>query len=184
MLGEGIEQLYVFAVFAVVGVALGVVYLLGIGVFRSKVAGVIFDAVFGFLAIYLVWKVNLETNNGEFRLFIVVGLALGVILAYFTCKTALDKVSCLLYNLFTTKLVDKDDETHFSQKVNVNTIRSGSASRSDTGVHAVGNAYADVSNKGTHRQVRTTVSRSRRYHRRTSGNAGISSNGRIHKKVG
>lgn len=176
MLGEGIEQLYVFAVFVALGVALGIVYLLGIGVFRRKVSGLIFDAVFGFAAIYLVWKVNLETNNGEFRLFIVVGLALGVILAYATCKTALDKVSCLLYNLFTTKMVDKDDGTHFSQKVNVNIIRGGSADSSDTGVHATGNSYADVSDKGTHRKVRAAATRSRRHHRRTSGNAGVSSN--------
>lgn len=184
MLGEGIEQLYVAAVFAVLGVALSSVYLFGIGVFKSRVSGLIFDSIFGMVAIYLVWKVNLETNNGEFRLFVVLALAFGVVLTCFICKTALDKASLLLYNLFTTKVVDKDDGTHILQKVNGNTICFGSISSSDTGVHVTGNANADVSSKGAHRKVRTTAGRSRSNHRRTSGCTEVSSNRRVRKKMG
>lgn len=184
MLGEGIEQLYVFAVFAVLGVALSLSYLFGIGVFRTKVGGFIFDAIFGFVAIYLVWKVNLETNNGEFRLFIVVGLALGALTTCFTCKTALDKASTLLYNLFTTKVVNKDDRTLISQKVNGDTIGCGSISDSDAGVHAVGNSHSDVGIEGARRLSKQTNRRIASSRRSVKRAFRVSSNRRVRKKVG
>ena len=78
MLGEGIQQLQVFVVFVVLGLALGCAYLFGIGLFRTRLAAIIFDAIFGAAAVYAVFAANLALNNGEFRLFVLIGVLLVV----------------------------------------------------------------------------------------------------------
>ena len=83
-LGEGIEQLYVFVVFFAVGLFLAAIYLFALGLFKSKLSGFIFDAFFSAGALLLLWKCNLEVNNGEFRLFVFIGLFFGIAACYLT----------------------------------------------------------------------------------------------------
>ena len=184
MLGAGAEQIYVFAVFFVLGVGFCAFYLFFCGLTKSKLAAIIFDSLFGAGAIYALWKVNLEINNGEWRAFIFVALAIGCITTYFTCKMALDKASGMLYNLFTDKLVDKNDRTHILQKVNGNDIHSGDT---DTGVaplRAADNARPNVGSKRPNRKVRTTSERRRKRNNRPSANARVSKIGRLREKMG
>ena len=167
MLGEGIEQLYVFVVFAVVGVAVAAVYIFGLGLFKSRLFGAIFDGVWGAVSLWLIWRVNLAVNNGQCRLFVFVAIAAGAAIAYFSCKRMLDKLSALLYNLFTTKLVDEPDGNDFSQKDNLDNVRSGDASVADAGVHATGVAYSAVVTKRPRRSVKRHDS-ARKQRRRNS----------------
>lgn len=143
MLGEGIQQFQVFVVFAVLGLALGCIYLFGMGLFRSRLAIVIFDCIFGLFAIYAVFATNLATNNGQFRLFVLIALALGVTISVVTCKTLLDKASSALYNLFTTK-GDEKDATRISQQKNIHTDSGGSSAGVASGMHVTDNIVADV----------------------------------------
>ena len=184
MLGAGIEQLYVFVVFFVLGVGFCAVYLFFVGLTKTKLAAIIFDSLFGAFAIYVLWKVNLEINNGELRAFLFIGFALGCVIAYFTCKRTLDKLSGMLYNLFTKKLVDKNDGTHILQEVDGNNIHSGDADTGITGLRATDNSRSNVRRKRSHSKVRTTFIRGRRDHRRPQADARVSSNGRLREKMG
>ena len=151
MLGQGIEQLCVFAVFCVLGVGLSALYILGVGLTKTRLAAIIFDCIFGAVAIYVIWKTNLEVNNGECRAFIFIGLALGVLITYVTCKRVLDKLSGMLYNLFTKV---NNDGTDILQEVNSSDIRSGDTDTGIASLHAFGNADADVVVKGARRRPR------------------------------
>ena len=167
MLGEGIEQLYVFVVFVVLGIVLAAVYIFGLGLFRSKLAGVIFDCLWGAASLWLVWRTNLSFNNGQCRLYIFIALALGAAIAYFTCKSTLDKASGLLYNLYTTKMVDASDGTDILQKNNLDTLRDGDIGATDTRQHAVGTVDANVVSKRQSRRAKRHYSARRRRHRNT-----------------
>lgn len=164
-LGKGIEQLGVFAVFCVLGVVLVALYLFGYGLFRSKLAAVIFDVLFGAAGIFATIFVNLQVNNGEFRLFIFVGMFFGGIIAYFVCKSPLDKVSNALYNLFTTKIADKDNGKNILQQKNVDSVRSGNVSADSIGMHIIDNSHSTNLNATKSRNVK---SHSKRKHRRKS----------------
>ena len=154
MLGVGIEQLYVFVVFAVLGVALAAVYIFGVGLFRGRVAGAIFDCVWGGVALWLVWRVNLDVNNGQCRLYLFIALLVGALVAYITCKSMLDKASALLYNLFTTKLVDKTDGSDLLQENNLDTVRNGDIGGTDTRLHASGVVDSTVGSVPSRRRVK------------------------------
>lgn len=153
MLGEGVEQLRVFVVFAVLGLALTSAYVFGSGVFRSRLAIIIFDSIFGVGSVCAVVAVNVAVNNGECRLFVFVGLIVGAIICIATCKTLLDKVSSALYNLFTTTSEDNIDEPHVPQQKNIDTDSSVGADSTDTGMHATDNAHTDVIAKTTRRMA-------------------------------
>lgn len=168
MLGKGIEQLYVFAVFWALGVGLSLIYIFAVGLTKSKLAATVFDGIFGAVAIYLTWKVNLEINNGEFRLFIFVGLILGCVVTYFTCKSTLDKLSALLYNLLTIKIVEQSDGKDLSQKVDGNRVRGGNAGTGVAGLHATGNADTVVLTKSTRRRTKSNDTKSQGRRRRTA----------------
>lgn len=184
MLGEGIEQLQVFAVFAVLGLALTAVYLFFMGLFKSRLATIIFDAIYGAAAIYAVFITNLSINNGQFRLFIFVALALGAIIGVATCKTLLDKASSALYNLFTTKTEDDVDGLRVSQQKDIDTDSSGSSVGTGTGVHAADNALPDFVAKPTHRKTskpNRRVEKARRSHARANR---IYENRRVRQTLG
>lgn len=140
-LGAGVEQLYVFAVFWALGVGFFVVYLFATGLTRTPLSAFIFDGLFGALLLWCVWRVNLRVNNGEFRLFVFVGLALGGATTFFTCKTTLDKLSSLLYTWFTTSTVAKNE--NISKKINIDNICGGSDDTGAVSLHAFGIADAD-----------------------------------------
>lgn len=183
MLGEGVEQLCVFAVFAVTGVVLCACFVFCAGVFRTRLSACVSDAAVGLAALYAVWKINLELNNGEFRLYVFLGLAMGAVIAYFTCKRTLDKASALLYNWF-TKLTADDNGQNFSQKGNIDTVLRGDIGTDIAGVHAVGNADAVVvaqQQNGTpansHRQRATRQ-------RRVAGTERLPANRRVRPQMG
>ncbi|MDE7454522.1 MAG: spore cortex biosynthesis protein YabQ [Clostridia bacterium] len=184
MLGKGIEQLYVFAVFVVFSLALCAVYLFGIGLFRSRLATLLFDVIFGVTSLCATVLLNLAVNNGEFRLFVFVAMALGAIICVATCKTLLDKVSSALYNLFTTKVEDSIDESHIPQKDQLDTNGSGGVDIVDTGVHTANIAHANVLAKPTRGKTSKPdrrVKKTRRSHARTNR---IYENRRVRKTLG
>ena len=149
MLGEGIEQLGVFAVFFALGVGLSALYIFGVGLTKPKLAAIIFDCIFGSGCLYVIWKVNLEVNNGECRAFLFVALALGSATSYFTCKRMLDKLSAMLYNLFTKV---NDDGKDILQEVDSSNVRSGNTGSGVASLHATGNADAMVVAKRSRRR--------------------------------
>ena len=161
MLGEGIEQLCVFAVFFALGVGFSALYIFGVGLTKPKIAAIIFDCIFGAVCLYVIWKVNLEVNNGECRAFLFVALIFGCAITFVTCKRTLDKLSAMLYNLFTTKLVDNDG-SHILQEINSSDIRSGDTGTGIASLHATGNSDADVVTKRTRRKASNTHRRSKR----------------------
>ena len=156
MLGEGIEQLCVFVVFFALGVIFSAFYIFAVGLTKPRLAAIIFDCIFGFVCLYVIWKVNLEVNNGECRAFLFVGLVFGCATTFVTCKSTLDKLSSMLYNLFTTNRKD-DDGTDILQEVNSGDIRSCDTGTGIAYLHATGNADADV-----------VIERSRRRSRRAN----------------
>lgn len=135
MLGEGIQQLYVFLTFVATGVMLSVPYLFLAGLCKNKVAAVAFDGCYGALSLFAVWKLNVEVNNGDFRWFVFVALVLGVIIVCTTCKTTLDKLSAALYNLLTSLRLGKDDGETVLQKEHSNFGNSGSRGADISAVH-------------------------------------------------
>ena len=183
MLGEGIEQLCVFAVFVALGVGFSALYIFGVGLTKPRLAAIIFDLIFGAVCLYVVWKVNLEVNNGECRAFLFVGLALGSALTFVTCKRTLDKLSAMLYNLFTTKRVD-DDGTHILQKINSGDIRSGDTDTGIATLHATRKSRSAVKRKRPHSEVRTAVTRRGTGNNRPRKNARVSSIRRFRETMG
>ena len=183
MLGEGLEQLCVFAVFVVLGVGFCAIYIFFAGLTKSRLAGVIFDSIFGAVAIYVVWKTNLEVNNGECRLFIFIGLVLGSVISFVTCKRTLDKLSAMLYNLFTTKLVDKDGKT-ILQEMDSGVIRSGDTGTGIAPLHATGITDTMVVTKRTRRGIRATGRRSKVRRGKTTKTSRLHENKRVRKGMG
>ena len=184
MLGEGVEQLCVFAVFFVLGVVLSALYIFGVGLTKLKLAAIIFDVIFGAVCLYVIWKVNLEVNNGECRAFLFVGLVAGAAITFVTCKSTLDKLSGMLYNLFTTKLTAEKDGTYILQKVNSGDIRSGDTDSGIASLHASGQSRSAVKRKRSHSKVRTASARRRTRQDRPRKNARVSSIGRFRETVG
>ena len=182
-LGEGVQQFQVFVVFAVLGFALTGVYLFGMGLFRSRLSVIIFDAVFGSASIYAVLAVNLAVNNGEFRLFIFIGIALGCAISVFTCKTLLDKASSALYNLFTTWR-DTLNDTHISQQKNSSTYSGGGGSSTSAGVYAAHNAVSNVVAKPKRGKSSKSNRKTQRSKNRTERPVGVYENRRIRKALG
>ena len=183
MLGEGIEQLCVFAVFVVVGVVLSALYLFAVGLTKPRLAAIIFDCIFGATALFVIWKVNLEVNNGECRAFLFVALTLGCVTTFVTSKSTLDKLSAMLYNLFTTKLAERNG-TDILQENNSSDIRSGDTGTGIASLHATGNADADVVAKRSRRRARKTNRRSKRAWSGNTGTVGIHANRRLRKAMG
>ena len=184
MLGEGIEQLYVFVVFVVLGVVLAAVYVFCLGLFRSRLAGAICDCMWGAASLWLVWRTNLAVNNGECRLFVFIALAIGALIAYVTCKRMLDKASALLYNLFTTKLVDKADGSNLLQENNVNTVRDGDIGATDTRLPVAGVTDATGSAKRTRKRIARNDSKGRRQRHHPARAARVHAIQRIRGKMG
>ena len=184
MLGEGVEQLCVFVVFCALGVGLSTLYIFGVGLTKSKLSSIIFDSIFGAGCIYVIWKVNLELNNGECRAFLFVGLALGSTITFITCKRTLDKLSAMLYNLFTKQQKTVNNDTHILQKMDIGSIRSGDTGSSVASLHAIGDADSTVVTKQSRKNVgrfnRTSKKRGRRSEKKTQGN-GL---GRLRNKMG
>ena len=187
MLGEGIEQLCVFAVFFVLGVGFSAIYIFFVGLTKHKLAAIIFDCLFGAIALYVIWKVNLEVNNGEFRAFLFVGLAIGAVTTFVTCKTTLDKLSAMLYNLFTNlfadKSVDKDGKT-ILQKVDIGNIRSSSTDTGVASVHATGNVDSNVVAKRPRRRFGRSNRKSKARGRRSETKTSRNGFGRLRNKMG
>lgn len=182
-LGVGVEQLYIFAVFLVLGVTFCAIYIFGCGIFRAKVAYMVFDCTFGAVAVYAVWKVNLEVNNGEFRLYMLLALALGCVVTYFMCKSTLDKLSSLLYNLFTT-LRDDSDGTDFSKQEIVNTDSGSHLGGGSTGMHVVGNTHPNVIAQPADGSTKPANSGCRTRFRKNARTARLHQLKRVRKTVG
>ena len=107
-LGKGIEQLQVFATFWAFSTIATAVYLFVNGFVKTQLARVVLDVIVSVAMVPCFLKANIHFNNGEFRLFVFVALALGVATSYFCFRSTLDKLSTKLYNLFTTKKVDNN----------------------------------------------------------------------------
>ncbi|MCH5157293.1 MAG: spore cortex biosynthesis protein YabQ [Clostridiales bacterium] len=182
MLGEGIEQLRVFAVFVALGVGFCCLYIFCVGLTRSRLAAIIFDSLFGALCLYVVWKVNLEINNGECRAFLFVGLALGSAISFVTCKSTLDKLSSLLYNLLTIERANNG--THILQKMVSSNIRNGDTVSGGTDVHATGESDADVVTARPRRRARETHRRSEARRTKTTRTARIHAIKRVRQGMG
>ena len=187
MLGEGIEQLCIFAVFFVLGTVFSAIYIFFVGLTKPKLAAIIFDCIFGALALYVTWKVNLQVNNGECRAFLFVALLAGVTFTYVTCKRTLDKLSSMLYNLF-TKLFERDsvddDGKTVLQKVNSSDIRSGDTDTGIASLHATGNADANVVTKRARRKASSAHRRRKRTRSTNPRTAGVHAIERVRKRVG
>ena len=181
MLGEGVEQLCVFAVFFALGVGFCALYVFGVGLTKSKLAAIIFDSIFGAVCIYVIWKVNLEVNNGECRAFLFVGLAFGATIAFVTCKSTLDKLSAMLYNLFTRT---DNDGTHILQEINSSDIRSGNTGTGIAPLHATGNSDAVVVAKRSRGNVAKHDRRSKRARSANSRTTRLHAIKRLHKGMG
>lgn len=184
MLGEGIEQLRVFVVFAVLGLALMAVYLFGLGLFRSRLAIILFDGIFGVASIYAVFAVNLAVNNGEFRLFVFLGLAMGCVICAVTCKTLLDKASAALYNLCTKSTEDEANDAHVSQQKDIGLDSSGGNGSAVAGVHTADNSHSNVLAKSTRRKASKPNRRIKKTRRSHSGTNRVHENRRIRKGLG
>ena len=108
ILGKGIEQLQIFATFWAFSTIATAVYLFVNGFVKTQLARVIFDTIFSIAIVPAFWGANVHFNNGEFRLFVFLAVALGIATSYFCFCSTLDKLSAKLYNLFTTKKVDNN----------------------------------------------------------------------------
>lgn len=106
MLGKGIEQLYLFSTFWAFSTIVTVVYLFVLGFLKTQLSKVIFDVIFSLAIVPLFLMANLHLNNGEFRLFVLFALFLGVLTSCICFRPTLDKLSNKLYNLFTKQKVD------------------------------------------------------------------------------
>ncbi len=182
-LGAGVEQLYVFAVFWALGIGLSLIFLFFEGLLQTRFAACIFDVLFGAFAIWVIWKVNLDVNNGEVRTFLYIALVLGCATTVLTCKTTLDKLSAMLYT-WLTKGLAAQHEQNFLQKINVDSIRSGNADTGIAGVHAVGNADADEFAQTAGRKAERNDRRRKTRRAKASGAHRLSQNGRLRKRMG
>lgn len=169
MLGEGIQQLYVFLAFWALGVILTVLYLFVVGLLKGRVLTLLFDVCYGVFAVYSVWKLNLQCNNGNFRFFVFVALLLGAIIVSLTCKTTLDKLSCALYNLFTSKKVGKEDERTVLQKEHIDIVGSGGSSADTATVHSAHVSDATLQHKAGKGRIRRTFKRGKSKRRSQAG---------------
>lgn len=130
--------MYVFLAFVCMGVLLALVFALFL-----KANGkwtLLADAAVGALGVFAVWKLNLIVNDGEMRLFVLLGFFCGVAIAQLTCKSVLDRISKVLYNLATLKKVAENETV--LQKKHVNSCSGGNNSVDISDLHAVGNAHA------------------------------------------
>lgn len=176
-LGEGVEQLAVFSVFCVLGAAFCSAYVFGYRLFKSKLPSVIFDAVFGAFFLYAVIAVNLAVNNGEFRLFVFVGLAVGAVISFLTVKSTLDKLGDALYNLFTEKLADKSDGKDIQQQKSGDSVHSGDSGFGSAALHAVGDADANGVAEPTRRKAKRLDRRGKKRRNKKSRASGIHEDG-------
>lgn len=135
MLGEGIQQLYVFLAFTATGALLALPYLFFEGLCKPRFAALLLDGGYGILSLFVLWKLNVQVNNGSFRWFVFLGAALGVTIVCATCKTTLDKLSSALYNLLTSIKVGKDDGKTVLQKGHSHIVDSGNSSSDFSSVH-------------------------------------------------
>ena len=110
-LGKGIEQLQIFATFWALATVATVVYLFVNGFAKTQLARIIVDLIFSLFAVPAFLIANVHFNNGEFRLFVFLAVALGVTTSYICFRSTLDKLPAKLYNLFTTKKVDNNGKT-------------------------------------------------------------------------
>lgn len=167
-LGEGIHQFYVFCAFFSLGALLALPYLFAVGLLKSKVLSVLFDAVYCTATVFLLWEFNLETNNGECRFFVFFALFAGIALACATCKSTLDKLSFRLYNLFTPKRkAGVGNGKTVLQKIDGNIGSSNDNSAGISVVHVADNPH--------------TVFKLQSAERKVDKPGGTSANGRIGK---
>lgn len=154
ILGEGIEQFYVFCAFFAFGALLALPYLFALGLMKNKVISIIFDAVYCTATVFLLWKFNLQTNNGECRAFVFLAFFAGIATSCATCKSMLDKLSFRLYNLFTLKRkVSADDGKTVLQKTDGNIGDSNDGSVDISAVHAVDNSHSIFKLQSAERKV-------------------------------
>lgn len=108
-----IRQLAIFLLFVAVGVVLGAIFhtvdyplsrFCRWAWLRQTTEGVV-----GLGELLLSWLVNAVFNDGQFRLYIVVALFVGLALYYFICKSTLDNMFKALYNLLNNKKVGDDN---------------------------------------------------------------------------
>ena len=131
MLGQGLTQLYAFLALFSVGALMALPYLFACGFLKSRLAAVIFDCLYGALAIYILWQTNLTLNNGECRFFVFLGFFGGAVIATVICKSTLDKWSDRLYNLITSqKAVQDNGKTVLQKEIR----RSNGSAHTGTGV--------------------------------------------------
>lgn len=110
-LGKGIEQLYVFVTDVAFGVIATSLYIIANNFAQKRWQVIVTDCICAVIFAVIFELFNLHCNNGEVRLFVFLGVGVGILLAT-CCKRTLDKVSSTLYNLF-INVGDADNGTHF-----------------------------------------------------------------------
>lgn len=154
ILGEGIEQFYIFCAFFALGALLALPYLFALGLIKSKVLSIVFDAVYCTATVFLLWKFNIETNNGECRAFVFLAFFAGIAIACATCKSTLDKLSFRLYNLFTLKRkAGVGDGKTVLQKTDGNIGNSNDSGADISAVHAADNSHTVFKLQSAERKV-------------------------------
>ena len=144
LLGVGKEQLYVFLLFVALGVVVGVVYLIGYKLTKGRLAAALFDGIYCIGCAVVLFFVNLVRNNGQARLHVFVGLAVGVALSWLICAKPLDKPLGRLYNRLTQLGSEvNDDGTTVPQKINGNTDCDGNTGSGTVALRIVDDAVAN-----------------------------------------
>jgi hypothetical protein len=102
---DATAQLLLFLVYVFLGIMLPAVChilhsLLRPILRRKHLFSVLFDVLFGAFALYVMWAVNFRLNDGQFRIYIALGLAIGALLYATILFSFLDNFTRALYNLF------------------------------------------------------------------------------------
>lgn len=109
-------QLLIFLMYIFFGMVVSLFYHIVVSIFsmlpikHKKFATIIADTVAGLSITAFLWYVNFRYNDGQFRLYILLGLIIGVILYVKILKSLVDKGANSLYNLFTKRKKGVCDE--------------------------------------------------------------------------
>lgn len=187
LLGSDITQAYVFLLFAAAGVVTGGVYrFLYALTAKGGFWAVFVDIAVGVAAVVGTLWLNIVFNNGEARLYVYVAELGGALVSAAICGKPLDKLSARLYNRFTSKNgnEEQNDGTTVSQKVNGNIDDGGNPIGGAVALRVVDYAVANDLDEGSRRNVAKTVEQRQTKQRRKTGIAGLHKNRRIRRQMG
>ena len=109
MINDWIVQFYQFALFALLGLVVSIIYKVLTFFHENARLKLVLDVLFGILLVVLVVSVSYVFVLGQFRLYYLVGLVLGVYLAQQTLYAPLDNLKEFLYNQLNKRGKDESD---------------------------------------------------------------------------